>query len=514
MSNYQANVSTKINFGQLDKLESRLEKVKVTTIDVNIKSSGLDTLLSQLKEVQTLTRSLGKTGSASAGASKSSGSYTTQINQMKQAVQLEEKLKLLRARTQSGNTGQFNTKEITNYLAKITDVENKVKSLHNSGKSGIELDAELKNASVAARQLESELNGVLKPINSMKALTASNQMTAWLKSNSKASKELGQQIQTVASQMKQLAFKGGTQGDFDALQNQFRNITSIAKATGQVGISWKDNLTRGFKQITRFVGVYGILQRGVQVAGQMASAVIEVDSAMTELRKVSDAPANDITNYFDQATVSAKKYGATISDVISSTADWSRLGFNLKDASQLSDATTLLQKVGDNMTQESSSEGLISILKGFNLEADNVNSIIDSVNEVANKEPIDTAGIVSALQRSASSLSAAGNDMNQSIAMVTAANSVVQDPDAVGTAFKTMSMRIRGAKTELEAAGEDTEGMATSTAKLQAQMEGLAGVDIMKDKNTFKSTYQILGDLANKWKDMTDIQQADICLVA
>ena len=32
----------------------------------------------------------------------------------------------------------------------------------------------------------------------------------------------------------------------------------------------------------------------------------------------------------------------------------------------------------------------------------------------------------------------------------------------------------------------------------------------MKDKDTFKSTYQILDELATKWKNLTDIQQASI----
>lgn len=80
------------------------------------------------------------------------------------------------------------------------------------------------------------------------------------------------------------------------------------------------------------------------------------------------------------------------------------------------------------------------------------------------------------------------------------------------TAFKTISMRIRGAKTELEEMGEDTEGMAESTAKLQKEMKALSGVDIMKDKNTFKSTYQILDELSDKWSGLTDIQQANACL--
>lgn len=49
-----------------------------------------------------------------------------------------------------------------------------------------------------------------------------------------------------------------------------------------------------------------------------------------------------------------------------------------------------------------------------------------------------------ALKRSASALSAGGNTLEESMAMITAANSVLQDPVSVGTAFKTLSMRIRG----------------------------------------------------------------------
>ena len=52
--------------------------------------------------------------------------------------------------------------------------------------------------------------------------------------------------------------------------------------------------------------------------------------------------------------------------------------------------------------------------------------------------------------------------------------------------------------------------MASSTAKLRAEILALSKVDIMKDENTFKSTYDILDELAKKWKDLTDIQQASI----
>ena len=72
-------------------------------------------------------------------------------------------------------------------------------------------------------------------------------------------------------------------------------------------------------------------------------------------------------------------------------------------------------------------------------------------------------------------------------------------------------MRIRGAKTELEEAGLETEGMVESTAKLREEILALSGVDIMEiDGETFKSTYKIMDELAVKWEELTDIQQASI----
>lgn len=66
------------------------------------------------------------------------------------------------------------------------------------------------------------------------------------------------------------------------------------------------------------------------------------------------------------------------------------------------------------------------------------------------------------------------------------------------------------ATTELENAGLETDGMAESTAKLREEIMALSGVDIMIDKNNFKSTYDILDELSQKWSDLTDIQQASI----
>lgn len=58
--------------------------------------------------------------------------------------------------------------------------------------------------------------------------------------------------------------------------------------------------------------------------------------------------------------------------------------------------------------------------------------------------------------------------------------------------------------------GEDTTGMVTSVSKIREEFKALSGVDIMKDENTFKSTTQIVLELADAWEHMTDIQRASL----
>nr|DAV60632.1 MAG TPA: minor tail protein [Caudoviricetes sp.] len=59
-------------------------------------------------------------------------------------------------------------------------------------------------------------------------------------------------------------------------------------------------------------------------------------------------------------------------------------------------------------------------------------SVVDRFNEIGNSYAISSQGLGEALQRSAAALYAGGNSFDESMALVTAANEVVQDPDTVG----------------------------------------------------------------------------------
>lgn len=397
-------------------------------------------------------------------------------------------------------------KKISEEVVALSDKKTKGELIDTSGleKSKVKLEEcgeRMKNVLEEVRVAES------KTLDPKIATSSANSVQKYMNDNTKALKKYKAEFESVRDMYKNAT----TVGEKNTADVEFKRLKSAVSAEGLNGKGLFGNLRQSFSQLSKFSGVWAMAQGAVvDIPRQIMSAVTEINSAQIELRKVSSASDSQLSQYWNQAAESAKKYGATVSDVISSTADWSRLGYGLDDAKELSDMTTLLSRVGDNMTQESSSEGLISTLRGFKLQASDAKKIVDVANQVANTEPIDTAGIFEAMQRSASSLEASGNTYEQAVAMATAANSVVQDSMKIGTGLKTISMRIRSSKTEIESAGLDTEGMATSTAKLRKEIKALSGVDIMKNANEFKSTYDILDELAEKWSSLTDIQQASV----
>lgn len=244
---------------------------------------------------------------------------------------------------------------------------------------------------------------------------------------------------------------------------------------------------------------------------QVTSTVIDLNTQITDLAKVSEATSSQIYDDFSSYADIAKDIGGTISDTISATADWSRNGYNLPDSKELARVALLYKNVGDGIDIDTANESLISTLRGFKMEADEAERIIDIFNNVSNNEPIDSGGIGEALQRSAASFNAANTSLQESVALISTTNSVIQNPEKVGNMWKVVSMRIRSATSELEQAGEDTDGLITSTADLQKMIKAMTGYDILEsDGKTFKSIYDIVLNISKVWNNLSDLDQSSL----
>lgn len=239
--------------------------------------------------------------------------------------------------------------------------------------------------------------------------------------------------------------------------------------------------------------------------------VVEVDTAVTELRKVSEYTGKSLEEYMGRAAEQAQKLGVSISDYVNSTADWKRLGYSDEDAENLATYSTLLKNVGDNIDDvNTASSYLISTLQGFGLLADQAEDVVNKIDAVANTQPVTAKDLGEILTRSSAAMSAANNTLEETIALGTAANAVIQDADTVGTTLKSLSMYLRAAKSDAENAGIEVDGMANSVSELRSELKSLTGVDIMLDSKNFKSTYQVMKELSQVWSGLSDVTQANV----
>lgn len=328
----------------------------------------------------------------------------------------------------------------------------------------------------------------------------------YMKKNTRMSKEFKAELEELLHMLR----TGGDSVNVENVHDQFLKIQDRIRLAKQEGISFFDifNNKVVYGAAAKLANYYLSFYDFIRYGRNAINVVVELNTQMINLSKVSEQTVAQISKDFSSYAKTAKEVGATISDTISATTNWAKNGYNIPDSQELAKVALIYKNVGD-IDIESANESLISTIRGFKLEAEDAMHVIDVFNEVSNNEAISAGGIGEALKRSAASFSAANTSLEQSVALITATNSVLQDEEKTGNMWRTVSARIRGAKTELEEAGLETEGMVESTSKLQGLIKGMTGFDILEeDGKTFKDIFDIVLNIGEEFQNLSDIDQA------
>ena len=201
-----------------------------------------------------------------------------------------------------------------------------------------------------------------------------------LRENSAMSSEAKAKIKAY----KQELISGNPSVSLEKIHGEIMKIVNAEELAGRAGRSFFDTLKNsGFHQLAaQMAGMFGFYDV-INVIKQVASTVTELNTQITELAKVSEQSSKQIYADFDSYADIAKEVRGTISDTIAATADWSKNGYSIPDAKQLAEVSQLYKNVGDGIDIDAANESLISTLKGFQLEADQAEHIVDVFNEVS-----------------------------------------------------------------------------------------------------------------------------------
>lgn len=239
----------------------------------------------------------------------------------------------------------------------------------------------------------------------------------------------------------------------------------------------------------------------------MKDAVCEVDTAMSALHDVTDETSGTYQQFLENANVSAQKLGKSVSGLVEQTANWAGMGFDLDDAGKLAETSTIYSNIS-GVDAAAAISNLVAIMETFQIKASDSLKIVDSLYKLGKEFSTDSASLGDGLKNSASVLRDSGNDINQTLAMLTGGTELTQDASQMSDALSVISLRIGGMKSSLKELGAETDDV-MSVFKIQDKILSTTNgnVNILDSAGNLKSTYKILEEISKVWDKISNTDQ-------
>lgn len=211
-----------------------------------------------------------------------------------------------------------------------------------------------------------------------------SKVDSWLTKNSAATKQFGSTMLDLKARA-----EGCDRVTLNHLEAEFKQIDKAADAAGKKAQTFGDSLKAQFSKYSSYFSVASLFMYAEQGLRSMFEQVKLIDSAMTELKKVTNETDASYNKFLTNAATRSREIGTTIDGLVSSTADFARLGYGFEDAQGLAEVANIYAVVGDEIEGvEGATESLISTMAAFKSEMNGMSntdfamSIIDKFNEI------------------------------------------------------------------------------------------------------------------------------------
>lgn len=257
-----------------------------------------------------------------------------------------------------------------------------------------------------------------------------------LNENSRMSSEAKAKIKAYYKEIE----SGNPSMSLDRIHGEIMKIYNAEVEAGRAGKSLIDvfKTSRLHQMVAQVAGMFSVYDV-INGLKQVASTIRELDTAYTEMRKVSDESAQSLKNFQKESFSTADSVGTTALAMQDATATWMRLGESLDEAKESAKDATVLLNVSEFDNIDEATDSLVAMSQAYK-DLDKM-EIIDVLDKIGNEYSISTDQLSTALKDSAAVLKTQGNDLAESVALITAGNAITQD--ASKTAGETLPERYR-----------------------------------------------------------------------
>ena len=146
---------------------------------------------------------------------------------------------------------------------------------------------------------------------------------------------------------------------------------------------------KAFWRTAQYVASFFSFQDIIRYGKQAVNTVRELDTALVDLKKTTQMSNTELDDFYYSANGIAKQMGVTTKEIISQAAAWSRLGFSAKDqVEKMSALSSQFASISPGMNVDTATDGLVSSMKAFGIEVDDVErTIMDNINRIGKLLP-------------------------------------------------------------------------------------------------------------------------------
>lgn len=509
----KANTQAKTSNANASRQAADAAKAQATAI-----SGSLKEIQATNANITSAYKSLQKT----LGGSTATGQNASDLNAMKSKyIELQEAVTRLKSLKSSATQEDINNvyklqADMQNLISKTQQRVAVEKQAADAAKKMAEAEKQAAaNEAAFAAGTEKHTQALTKVNTLLGQVTANTQKwTAARNGNTSASyASLKDQI-TALESLKTGLMNGSVSAEqfkerFASIKAAVTDSSTAIRAAGENTQSFGDRISGLAAKFSSWLTVSQAIMYAVRTVKKMVSAAVEVESAMNQIQIVTGASDSQMESFLTRSIALAKELGQSVTDVASSIETFARLGYGMNESAGLAKYANIMANVG-NTDVDTATTGITSIIKGYEMDASDAEHVSDVLVKVGQEYAISAEELMAAFQRGGAALHASGTDFEKSAALFAATNASLQNAETTGTMWKTVSARIRGATTELEEMGEETDGLAQGLSKYREEIIALSGVDIMKDENTYKDMYDIFVQLAEVWDNMEDVSQSRV----
>ena len=320
-------------------------------------------------------------------------------------------------------------------VAQIKSLEQEIKNLGNNSSQIVRIENAIDSMRAKLEGIKGKYKDLVQTGDSVTQVQA---LEAQITKLQEMANQLKQGKVIDGSAITREVSKGNT--GLKQLENTIKSCSKAFQSGNKDVMSFGQYLQNALGKIGIYASTAIVFRKLFTEMKDGVSSVIELEDAMVSLRRVCNESDEAMKQFQSTATSTAQTLGVTASEYVDAVTSFKKMGYELAEAQELATTVTKYNLAGDIDNLEEATTGVISILKGFGLEAENVVNVTDSMNSAANQYAITAGDLTTILQRSSSAMSVAGNTLNETIAIGTVANEITQNSERTGNALKVRGL--------------------------------------------------------------------------